>query len=231
MHVKDVSTMKNVIPLLALGLAACASSSMADELPERCESTDCFNPLRIRNFEVLDDTTLLVYVGGQDCPFRVDFIGPECDLTFLPGADLVFRPDFMRAQRQPDSIISRVCSTDSNLGIDEGPFTRAAGASDGFGNLGVGVVRGRLTPVPDPTDTDPRLSCRVRDITSLTDDEVLELYVEHRIAAPPPPFGTGQIEVPERGDEAEAGEDRDGAAADDPASEPAKKRSKRKRSN
>lgn len=190
--------MRHVASLLVLGLAVSTASSVIadDEPPERCESTNCFNQLRIRDFEVVDDTTLVVFVGTQRCPFKVDFFGPECDLTFIPGGDLTFRPDFLRARREPDLVLRQVCSTDSNIGVDEGPFTRSGGASDdGFNNFGIDS-RGRLTPQPDPLDPDPRLSCRIRDIVSLTDDELLEIYVAHDKTAPPPPFGTGQLEVP-----------------------------------
>lgn len=174
------TAIKSSIPLLAFGLVACASTSTSSNEPaDRCDSTDCFNQLQIRSFEVIDNQTLVVYVGSQSCPFRVQFTGPACDLTFIPGGDLVFRPDFLRAQRDTGFGINRVCSTDSNVGIDEGVFTRAAGASD----------------------ADPRIACRIRDIQSLTDDEVLELYVAHKIAAPPPPFGNGELEVPGSPDE------------------------------
>jgi hypothetical protein len=162
--------------VFAMSLVACASESQLTNTPlERCESTDCFNQQQIRDFEVIDNTTLLVYVGSQNCAFRVEFTGIFCDLTFLPGGSLVFRPDTFRSSREPDNIlVTRVCARDSNLGIDEGPFSTAAGG-----------------------DNDPRIPCRISNIVSMTDDEVLELYVDKQIASPPPPFGTGQIVVPD----------------------------------
>jgi len=182
---------------IALWLAACTSTSQVSNEPvDRCETTDCFNQQQVRNFEIVDETTLVVYVGNQNCPFRVEFTGAFCDLTFLPGSDLVFRPDTLRAAREPDNVLMRVCSRDSNLGIDEGPFSTAPGGDE----------------FPDG-----RNPCRVRDIASLTDDELLELYVEKQITAPPPPFGTGEITVPdepeEEGEAADANDAAQGAEA------------------
>jgi hypothetical protein len=182
---------------IPLWLAACTSTSQVSNEPvDRCETTDCFNQQQVRNFEIVDETTLVVYVGNQNCPFRVEFSGAFCDLTFLPGTDLVFRPDTMRAIREPDNISMRVCSRDTNLGIDEGPFSTAPGGDD------------------FPDDRNP---CRIRDIASLTDDELLELYVEKRITAPPPPFGTGEITVPD--EPVEEGEAAEGNGAAQSANE------------
>lgn len=173
---------------IPLWLAACTSTSQVSNEPvDRCDTTDCFNQQQVRNFEIVGETTLVVYVGNQNCPFLVEFTGSFCDLTFLPGNDLVFRPDTLRATREPDNTLMRVCSRDSNLGLDEGPFSTAPGG-DEFG--------------------DGRIPCRIQDIASLTDDELLELYVEKQIAAPPPPFGTGEITVPD--ESAKEGEAADG---------------------
>lgn len=168
---------------VVLCLAACGNAIEVRSQPaERCATTDCFNQLQARNYQLIDDTTLVVYVGNQDCPFVVEFTGGFCDLTFLPLARLTFRRDSFRAQREQDMLLTRICSHDSNIGIDEGTFTRAPGG-DGF--------------------SDGRLSCRIQNIRSVTDDELLELYVERQIAAPPPPLGTGEISVPERPSEAD----------------------------
>ena len=185
-----------------LSLGACTSTSeLANEPVDRCGTTDCFNQLQVRDYEVVDNTTLVVYVGTQSCPFRVEFTGGFCDLTFLPGGDLVFRPDYLRAQREPNNLLTRVCARDSNIGIDEGPFTTAPGGED----------------------IDPRIPCRIRDIVSLTDDELIELYVEKRITAPPPPFGTGEIEAPDAPADTEEGGPgaRERAGAAEGRSEPA----------
>jgi hypothetical protein len=183
---------RSALLVSAISLVACATTTPSTNVPtERCESTECFNQQQIRDFEVVDNTTLVVYVGSQNCAFRVEFTGTFCDLTFLPGSQLVFRPDSFRSAREPDNLLlTRVCARDSNLGIDEGPFSSAAGA----------------------TDVDRRNPCRVSDIVSITDDELLELYVDKRITIPPPPFGTGQIELPDAsessiGDDAEEGSD------------------------
>lgn len=193
------------VPLALLAAACSSTGSVSDERASRCETASCFDQTEIRDFEVVDDTTLVVYVGAQNCPFRVELIGTFCDVTFLPG-DPVFRPTRQREAREPRSVPSplpdfnrradvftaRVCANDMSLGLDQGPF--AAGG------------------IEDPSGLD----CRVRDVASLTDDELLELYVDKRVAPPPPPVGAGAIEVeesePGESDDADADADADSAA-------------------
>jgi hypothetical protein len=169
----------------SLSLAACGTTTpeLTNVPTDRCETTSCFNQLQIRNVEVVDNTTLVIYVGNQNCPFVVEFSGTFCDLTFLPGSTVTFRPDTFRAQRETDTLMTRICSRDSNVGIDEGPFTTAAGGDT----------------------AENRIPCRIQNVASLTDDELLELYVDRRITPPPPPFGTGRITVPEESAETEPG--------------------------
>lgn len=177
--------------VLCFGVVACSTTSptLSDEPVERCEVSDCFNRHQVRDYEVVDDTTMVIYVGGQRCPFLVEFDGTFCDLTFMPGGDVPF---VAAGVRQMDM---RICSRDRHIGIDDGPFSTAAGGQDA-------VPSGRLP-------------CQIRDVASLTDDQLLELYVDNGITAPPPPFGTGQIQVGE-GD----GEDSE-EAAEAPAEEDA----------
>jgi hypothetical protein len=160
----------------ALGLIACTSASQTGDQPvDRCPTTDCFSQAQIRNFEVLDPTTLVLYVGNQDCPFVVEFIGTSCDLTFLGSTSLVFRPDTLREEFESDVRLMRICARDIGIGLAEDPLT-----DTGAGDL------------PGTT-----LACHIRNVASLTDDELLELYVDRNLAPPPPPLGTGQVTVPE----------------------------------
>lgn len=187
--------MRYAVVLFAVWLAACSTTPGTDVLAqnnepvERCEDTNCFNQLAVRDFEVVDPTTLVLYVGSQRCPFKVGFQGVFCDLTFLPGNTIEFdMADAQRARRavQPTGRMTdlRICSFDRNVGIADDPFSRAGGGVEN-----------------DPT----RLPCEIQDVEALTDDELIELYVENRMAAPPPPFGTGQVSAPEAEDAAEEG--------------------------
>jgi hypothetical protein len=204
--------MRLLATLLAFSLAALMSMPTVgddNEPADRCESTDCFNQLRIRNFEVIDETTLIVFVGQQECPCLVELTGTFCDVTYLPGFDIVFRPTDRRMAREPglgarnlggfrapgNTSYSRVCSNDLHMGLEEGPFSTAGGA-------------------PQEIDDQSGLSCRIRNITSLTDDERLEIYVDNRFVQPPPPFGVGRVEAPEPADGDSQASDRgeDGAA-------------------
>jgi hypothetical protein len=190
--------------MAALVLVACTSTTAVNgqNAPlERCESATCFDQRRIRDFEVVDSTTLIVYVGEQKCPFLVSLTGTFCDITFLPGFDVAFGPTTARELRQPtlgrssgrvDLTYARVCANDLGMGLVEGPFT----SSDGD----PGQQRG--------------LDCRIQDIESLTDDEILEVYVETHGVAPPPPFGTGRVSAPDNAEEPES------SSASSPGSSP-----------
>ncbi len=186
--------MRYVVVLCPLWLAACSTTPSAEQLAlnnepaERCESTDCFNQLAVRDFEVVDSTTLVLYVGSQRCPFRVEFQGVFCDLTFLPGNTIEFAladPQNIRRVTQPTGRMTdtRICSFDRNVGIADDPFSRAGG----------------FETIPG------QLPCEIQEVESLTDDELIELYVENRMVAPPPPFGNGQITAPEAEDAEEEG--------------------------
>jgi hypothetical protein len=176
-----------VLIVAGLGaLDAAAQRNRGREPAERCESTSCFNQTRIRDAEVIDSTTLIVFVGRQDCPFLVEMDGVSCDLTFLPSYDIVFRPNLSTRQRSVFITGSgrddknaveqpRVCANDLNLGLQYDEFTNAGGGANNDGS---------------------DLSCRLRNVRSLTDDERLQIYVDRQMAAPPPPFGAGQVSAP-----------------------------------
>lgn len=205
----------------AFVLAACTTAStLSDTGPaERCETTDCFNQQQIRNFEVIDDHTLIVYVGARECPFLVELTGPLCDVTLLPGFDIVFRPSRVRGFRTPstssgrggaDLSYARVCAGDLDMGLEEGIFSSAGSGRRRVFDESGGVL-------DDPLQPD-RLDCRVGNVESLTDDEILEIYVDNRLTPPPPPFGTGEVTVEP---DADAGAPEDDAAPPSGPVEPA----------
>ena len=188
----------SIVPILLAGCTT-APTVGSNEPLERCETTSCFNQTQIRDFEVVDETTLIVYVGQQECPFLVELSGVFCDVTFLPGFDVVFEPTSQRAAREPgrgsglggtDIAYARVCADSLDMGIAQGPFTSGV-----------------------DTDNFDGLSCRINNVESLTDDEIMEIYVDNRFAPPPPPFATGEISVeePEPGESAPQSPDADAA--------------------
>lgn len=188
--------MKLSAMLLIFGLSACTTTPevVSNDPVERCDVDTCFSRLQVRNFEVLDNRSLLLYVGSQECPFLVEFDGTFCDLTFLPGFDIPWT--FSSASRPTSgrTMNTRICSNDLDIGIADRVFTDAGGGRDAVG----------LGQVP----------CTIRTVRSLTDDEVLEAYVDNGIAAPPPPFGTGQIDV---GEDTDAEEEEEGEATPEPS--------------
>jgi hypothetical protein len=73
-------------------------------------------------------------------------------------------------------------------------------------NLGLEVSGGaftdsRITSSPDdpsiPRDRFGRAKadCQVSNVASITDDQVVEIYVAHRVTPPLPPMGSGEIQV------------------------------------
>jgi hypothetical protein len=155
------------IPLsIGLFVAACATAPVDSERSARpaCDqSLDCFYERNIRAFQVLDDESVVVLVGRDECPFKVQFEGFFCDMSMSVFLEF----------RDPDG---RICTWDRTP-VSTGPFppedTR--------------ILGGRF-----PREVD---SCRVRSVTPMTDDELLEAYATSGLTPPPPAKGAGQIQV------------------------------------
>jgi hypothetical protein len=189
------------LPLLAFTLVCDAAPKKrrrnvvdtTQPVERACSVQDCFLERDVRDFEIIDQTTLIVYVGSQRCAFQIELRGTFCDLTFAP--DIYFRSpnDFERNDERDIFTGSsssrlgdlRVCSNDIGISVDGGVFTENPQSNqppDRFGNR--------------------RSECQISRVASVTDDELVQLYVDHGVTAPPPPMGSGQIEV---GEQEEAG--------------------------
>ena len=187
--------------------AGCAGSPTADNsgpLDRACDSDDCFYEREVRDFEVVNGTTLVVFVGNQRCPFQIELRGTFCDLSFAP--DIYFdNPSEINRDSDTDPFVGspssrlhdlRVCSNDINVGVSGGVFTENS----------------TNTQPPDRFGQE-RTDCHISSVTSLTDDELVELYVGRGVVAPLPPMGTGDIEVGEQEEQGtEAPAPADGAA-------------------
>jgi hypothetical protein len=175
-----------------------------------CGVEDCFYERDVRHFEVIDQTHVIVYTGSQRCAFHVEVRGTLCDLTFAP--ELYFSrlneiPDRQAPGPAGDSFGRnadpfdpletasrssrhlRICSNDLNVQVHGGGFTESVTTdvrTDRFGN--------------------PRTNCQVSSVTSITDDQLIELYVARGVVPPPPPIGAGEIEVEDEEEEKEADE-------------------------
>ena len=203
--------------VLCLGLLAAMAADAqrnkdddSEATKRACSVADCFLERDVRDFEVIDRTHLIVYVGQQRCAFHVELSGALCDLSFAP--ELYFRrsnevpmlttgredplapadPTVPRGRRptdfdpfdiqQRERRDARVCRNDLGIQVHGGVFTESAAASgtatDRFGN--------------------PRTDCRVSNVRSVTDDQLVEFYVARGVLPPLPPMGTGEIEVGEQ---------------------------------
>jgi hypothetical protein len=210
--------MKLRVISIVLVLATCSAHgqrngrSETEAVNRACTVEDCFLEAQIRDFEVIDRTHLIVYVGAQRCAFHVELRGALCDMSFAPG--LYFRRTnevpMTVGERSTDPLSSgdpvtsrvgtrstdfdafelerrerrdlRVCNNDLAVQVHGGRWTESEASSglatDRFGN--------------------PRTDCRVSNVTSVTDDQLLEFYVGRGVVAPVPPMGTGEIEVGEQ---------------------------------
>jgi hypothetical protein len=189
----------------ALLVAACASNPTDNTQPvdRACSVADCFSQREVRDFEVIGDTTLIMYVGGQRCAFQVELDGALCDMTFAP--DVFFRSPEGRPE------VDRVCSYDRQIGVDGGPFTETFDSERDGRLLREGIDR-------EPIERFGRVNsqCRILSVASITDDELVELYVKRGVVPPPPPIGPGEIRV---GDEAPAEEPETTQPAEDETAE------------
>ena len=196
----------------ALGVAGCAGTppDTSQPLDRACTVTDCFFERDVRDFEVIDQTTLIVYVGNQRCPFQIELRGTFCDLTFAPdisfnsARELETREEVILGSTtvgRPSDL--RICSGDLQIGVDGGVFTDDP-------------------TLPQPTDRfgNPRSECQISSVESMTDDELVELFVAHGVIAPPPPMGSGEIEVGEQEVEQTDPAKPEGDAPTVPAGEP-----------
>ncbi len=195
------------IVLLAVAATGCAGAPESESdnesaapVAERCAVEECFRPRQVRRVEVLDDENLLVYTGARECPFRVEVRGFACRLDFALDINFLQRAPgagSIDGNAQRYSMPPRVCAYTPRVELYTGIFDPARREPVGS--------EGRL----------PGEDCRVVGVESLTDDELLELLVERRLAPPPPPTGSGELDTPEQSQEA-AGS----AAPEQPAPRP-----------
>jgi hypothetical protein len=206
--------------IIAVSCSASAQRGKRDDtgsVNRTCGVGDCFLEADVRDFEVIDKTHLVVYIGSQRCAFHVELRGAFCDLTFAP--ELFFR----RSNEMPlggdrsiadDSAIPRtstgrgfdpldqqrrerrdlrVCDNDLTVQVHGGAFTESVAGeqqpTDRFGN--------------------PRTDCQISSVRAITDDQLVELYVGRGVVAPVPPMGAGQIEVGEQEDEGASASEQD----------------------
>lgn len=219
------------LALLSFALVAATSAAYAqrgsrddtEAVTRACSVRDCFSEHDVRDFEVIDRTHLIVYVGSQRCPFRIELNGATCDLSFAP--ELYFR----RTNEVPMISMSRPPRGDGLATDDAMP--RAARPMDDFdlielqrrerrdlricaNDLSIQVHGGQWTETSSSSTTtdrfgNPRTDCRISNVTSITDDQLVEFYVGRGVLPPLPPMGTGEIEIGKQEEEQGRREDDD----------------------
>jgi hypothetical protein len=190
-----------------------------------CSIKDCFYARDVRDFRVIDRNTVIVYVGAQRCAFRLELRGAFCDLTYAP--ELVFNDPKDLPINEPDQRLQHQMNmtpgsagsvsfgdvVDSNL-----PSQRRGRVSVKVcdNNLGLQVSGGAFSDIAIANPTDPRsdpsipvdrfgraqtAGCQVSSVSSITDDQVMEIFVARRVTPPPPPMGSGEIQVGKQPDD------------------------------
>src|SRR5262245_53699044 len=123
-----------------------------------CSVEECFFARDIRDFEVIDQTHLIVYTGSQRCAFHIELRGTMCDMTYAPelyfsrngevplsapagggrptpggGAPSAFDP--VATARSNDRHL-RICDNDMAIQVTGGRFTESGTptTTDRFGN-------------------------------------------------------------------------------------------------
>jgi hypothetical protein len=172
--------------ILAATLAIAAGwSGDAGAQSKQCLDSECFYARQVRDFEIIDEDTLVVYVGRERCAYRVKVDPLYCNLTFLPDVE------FYDARQR--------VFTDRMQGVDSSRDLLARQHATGAGNQRVCVYDNTLaletfnfanTPTQAPMG---RVACEVRDIAAISDDELLEVYVDEGLLPPPPPIGSGEL--------------------------------------
>src|SRR5688572_24220474 len=207
-----------IVCLGVLAMAAADAQRNRDDdtasTKRACSVEDCFFERDIREFEVIDQTHLIIYTGSQRCAFHVELRGTMCDLTFAPELYFSRRGDLsesgvtggavpgrgpadpfdtLETNRRNDRSL-RICSNDLAIQVTGGRFTESATtsvATDRYGN--------------------PRTDCQVSTVTSITDDQLVEIYVARGVVPPLPPMGAGEIEVGDQEEPDAAAETREDA--------------------
>ena len=198
--------------IICLGLLVAAGATHAqrnkddtEAVKRACSVAKCFNERDVRDFEVIDQTHLIVYAGSQRCVFHVELRGTQCDLTFAPELY------FTRTTEIPDGRMPRAGEPASDRGLVD-PFDPIETARRErrdlrvcSNDLGVQVHGGRFTELNTASRGvdrfgEPRIvtDCRVANVVSITDDQLVEFYVARGVVPPLPPMGVGEIEIGEQ---------------------------------
>ena len=169
--------------ILAIALGPAVWPAQAEAQSKRCLEMNCFSERQVRDFEVIDRDTMVIYVGRDRCAYRVQVDSLYCDLTFLPEVDFFDvrerrvalgtgapTADPFLIRSQPGSSSERVCTHDPALALETFAFSDTA----------VEAPYGRA-------------ACEVLEMDSISDDELLEVYVDEGLTPPPPPIGNGDI--------------------------------------
>lgn len=168
----------------ALGMTGVSPGPAAAQ-SKACLEMSCFSERQVRDFEIIDRDTMVIYVGRERCAYKVKVDDLYCDLTFLP--EVAF---FDTRLRNLNARVRGANPTDDLLG------TRSA--SGGFNDricINSNSIALETFEFADTVTEAPigQAPCEIREFDTITDDELLEVYVSEGLVPPPPPIGNGEL--------------------------------------
>ncbi len=185
--------MRLIAGIAVLGVAGCATAPTTPTEPvASCRNDDCFYQRDVRGVEAIDGSTAVFYVGPLRCPFVVRFDGLRCDAALGPHVALIQGGVLGAAT---GGLTGKVCRGTPNLYLYSGILEPQGSVLDPLaGHTPLGGFGAGPGPSPfDPLgDVD---ACRIVDIRSINDDQLVEMRVKAGIAPPPPPM-RGRLQVP-----------------------------------
>ena len=156
-----------------------------------CSVEDCFFERDVRDFEVIDQTHVIVYAGSQRCAFHIELRGTLCDLYVRARA-------LLQPSQRDSGRLGRPLSGDPcGRGRGSTPSTPRDGAvaqprtfASARTISTIQVHGGRFTEsgVDRRADGPLRQSAHglpeCRRVTSVTDDQLVEFYVGRGVLPP-----------------------------------------------
>lgn len=177
---RTVSTHRSKIALqVAVACVGLAGAVPGFSQSGDCFSKECFFSGQIRDFQIVDSDTMVIYAGRDRCAFVVEVNGMFCDLTYLPQVE------FFRTR-------DRILESNTGRRGDDGGFGRndriCPNTAMGYSLETFGFTSLDVEDMPRG-----RPACELRGATPASDNDLIELLTIEGIAAPPPPIGNGDI--------------------------------------
>ena len=89
-----------LLTLLVVALTMTAPAPLSAQ-SGNCLDSECFYDRQVRDFTVIDNDTVIIYVGRDRCPFVIKVRGLFCDLKYLPDIEFFHARQRRTSRRAP----------------------------------------------------------------------------------------------------------------------------------